>query len=1138
MLWLELSKDNSERVVIMFKKIISLFLCLLLSLPLIGAHAEESFSEDFDQFNKENWELNYNVGKAKADWSNKFFRFHGSFDDANDAKQRLSISPKSFPKSPIKEKVFKVDYDINITSFRANVYQELVINPGVGADSSSILSFHQGGEGYPIKIGSKLVDTNVKCELNKWYNVSVLIDLSKAQELSITINSVDDSQALLSWSGKLSEVMQEDWIKAYKSTGVADIEWVINGIKRAEPNCDVSYDNISILAAQELKASITMPSGVDESEYKNAINLLSVLKVIEGAKLNPKEQITRAQAVGYALKLSGMYALDLSQPYFGDVTAERSDYGYINTAASLGIVSAAQSFMPDEKATGYQFLTMLLNGAGYRFIAQSSGEWPYGYIKVATKLDMLDGISFKLDAPLTLENMACLAKNFLHIPFANENFSTTETAYSLGDKDYMAYRVFGMNCNRGVLQAADGMSFYSAAPEDNKALISGYYFDMLYTDLAPSFGNYVEYWYDDDAKLYYAFPYASKNITENIISDHVTYNSKLDIKYEDENGKTQKLSTNSNTVILYNGIGLSNPTQSDFDDIDALSVISNDGDNSYDVVNIIKTTSFVVGGANKEFVYAQSGNYRVDFEDKESVKVIKDGKQVKTSEIKKDSVVSVATEKLGNGVVLNSAKYITIYVSDKKINGKVEAIGENFVEINEEEYKLSHSNPAIKLGDWGDFYLDYYGRILAYKPAETIGANYGVITDYGTYTEGLSKKYAWFEIFTVARKSERFSTGEELYINGTKYKADAAVTKLAGCKNAEVITYDFDMYGNLYSINLANDYSAEFPYTPYHEGEFSLDYNNRAAGWPDSRIRVKESGSIISPSHTVNADTIVFHYNLFRTSEDSEGNPVNKLYDIDIVPSGNLFKIEEMSEGNLTEFEKGDMGAKTASQYIRHHTLKVYDADSGGVAKVVYIASQFIDRGTSLEGSDVVQESPVAISKVAVMTEDDTVQIKGIQGKNEVTLVCSPDGVEIYNGTNYYTYQTSPITDVTQLKKGDIIQYLTDYDGYVNYIHVIHNSDMPIDDLPFVYSGSNLTATHTAILSTHVGLVERRNGDYITIDQIPTRSFRITGSTGVTIIRDNGKTITSGTIDDIAVGDKVMICARRQKVWSVYVFRD
>ncbi|MBZ4647005.1 MAG: S-layer protein, partial [Clostridia bacterium] len=171
-------------------------------------------------------------------------------------------------------------------------------------------------------------------------------------------------------------------------------------------------------------AFAAVPSDVKGTSYETAVARLSALGVITGyadGTFKPDNTITRAEfaavvvrALGYetAAKTAG------GATKFSDVAAGHWASGYINLAASLGVINGMPdgTFAPDANVTYDQAVTMIVRALGYEPAAQAKGGFPTGYLVIAAQEDITDDAEGVAGTPASRGIVAKLLDNSLEVP--------------------------------------------------------------------------------------------------------------------------------------------------------------------------------------------------------------------------------------------------------------------------------------------------------------------------------------------------------------------------------------------------------------------------------------------------------------------------------------------------------------------------------------------------------------------------------------------------------------------------------------------------------------------------------------------------------------------------------------------------
>ena len=152
---------------------------------------------------------------------------------------------------------------------------------------------------------------------------------------------------------------------------------------------------------------------------ENAYNFMMAVGAMdpEEVAFDASTVITRAHFVKLALHLSNdaPKVIAPSSGVFTDVTPSTQYADYIETAYRIGYISGSSSgmFEPEVQITLPQALKILCNILGYQKLAEASGGYPSGYLIMAQRIGLLDGIPAKSDESLNMADAVILMKNAL-----------------------------------------------------------------------------------------------------------------------------------------------------------------------------------------------------------------------------------------------------------------------------------------------------------------------------------------------------------------------------------------------------------------------------------------------------------------------------------------------------------------------------------------------------------------------------------------------------------------------------------------------------------------------------------------------------------------------------------------------------
>lgn len=177
---------------------------------------------------------------------------------------------------------------------------------------------------------------------------------------------------------------------------------------------------MSIVAVYCLAISaVAAFSDVDENAYyADAVEYVSSQGIITGysdGSFHPNSTVTRAELSAVICRMMGYSdGLSTNGNIFSDVPASSWANGYITKAASLNVINGFPdgTFRPNSTVEYNQAITMLIRAFGLREEAEQAGGYPNGYVAIAEKNDLLDGIAATKGKPLSRADIAIVIWNF------------------------------------------------------------------------------------------------------------------------------------------------------------------------------------------------------------------------------------------------------------------------------------------------------------------------------------------------------------------------------------------------------------------------------------------------------------------------------------------------------------------------------------------------------------------------------------------------------------------------------------------------------------------------------------------------------------------------------------------------------
>lgn len=466
-----------------------------------------------------------------------------------------------------------------------------------------------------------------------------------------------------------------------------------------------------------------------QSTYDENIETISALGILDWDTdtFSASENVTRGEFTRLITNIvsNGVYSTDSVMSVFADVSADSELGKILYTAKSFGIVSGdgEGSFYPDRPITYEEAYKILGSALGYDADAKANGGYPTGYvmscIKAGLKSDSIEPLSDRLTpkgaAKLIVDAFEC---NVMKVKLVNNN-----TEYEIDRGEDWLYTAKKILISEGVVTANSITSLHSFDTidqgfvsiddvrykcDENFDLYLGYNVKFYYTE---ENGNC-------DRVLHMTKQYNDELLIDaNDIADGVL-SSDRKIEYYTANDDTKKVKIPVNASIIYNGRAINTYGENIFNiSYGFIKLTDNNSDGIYDVVFLSEYKNMIIGAVNtvdKSAADKYNGNV-INFMPYEKEKIIRiydeTGKETDFSKLAAGDVLSYAESEDG--------KILTIYVSKKKIEGKIESVSEvrskKYYGIKGSETALaadaSFDTSSVKLNAVGIAYLNAFGEI-------------------------------------------------------------------------------------------------------------------------------------------------------------------------------------------------------------------------------------------------------------------------------------------------------------------------------------------------------------------------------------------------------------------------------------------
>lgn len=403
-------------------------------------------------------------------------------------------------------------------------------------------------------------------------------------------------------------------------------------------------------------------------------------------------------------------------------------------ARQLGLIEYDEAYSAKKTLTLNEAVKYAVITLGYKVQAENYGGFPLGYRKVASDVNLTDGVIGDGNKKIKDESAVQLIYNMLEIEPLREYYEKGTSVYRTEPGTTLLgiardiYRVQGIvtaNEYTSIYKSVSGRNGYTEIDNEEYIDLSGAANDLLGRNVTA----YVRIDEDrDDKEIIYVTERKNKNKILEIDAKDI-YQVAPDfsvIEYLKDNDKTYKAKLDSVPRVIYNGVYYADYTVSDLSpDIGKLTLIDNNRDGKYDIIDVRDYKTVVVASVDvkKKLItnrYSFSGCLSsVDLDtDRTGIRYKifdNSGNQVVFETITAGTVLSVALSK-------DNETYAEVYISgDAEIQGVVTEINneENEIVIADNVYRLSQdfikylseTSREISFGREYIFLKDSFGNI-------------------------------------------------------------------------------------------------------------------------------------------------------------------------------------------------------------------------------------------------------------------------------------------------------------------------------------------------------------------------------------------------------------------------------------------
>lgn len=418
--------------------------------------------------------------------------------------------------------------------------------------------------------------------------------------------------------------------------------------------------------------------------YEDAVKMLSDFEIMQGypdGTFRPDNSITRAEFAALVVRFAGME--ESVNGYYGPnifTDVSQSDWysEYVAFCKSMGYIDGYDDgrFGGSDNITSKQAVKIILSVLGYKNIAESSGGYPDGYLKIAYQNNILKGISAN-DTGATRGEIARLLVNALDSKIADETYTTGSKEYYILDTTHLEN--LGYVKYTGYVDAVYSLSAENGLSVDSEdeIIISGNKYLLLSkSDPSEFFGLEVDFYVKEGRgnngdEIYHLTAKKDKSIS--VKAEDILDSTNLSV-FCYNNGSGNKSVNLSAPLIIYNGKVLTTAQMSESVlkiGNGSVTLVDSDFDGNYERILVWEYSALVVRSVTEDAIYAElSRNVTLPDENGRGTAVVvyKDGKKCTLADIVKGDVISAYVSKDG--------EYVRIVADGAKIEGRIMAVAQ------------------------------------------------------------------------------------------------------------------------------------------------------------------------------------------------------------------------------------------------------------------------------------------------------------------------------------------------------------------------------------------------------------------------------------------------------------------------------
>lgn len=610
---------------------------------------------------------------------------------------------------------------------------------------------------------------------------------------------------------------------------------------------------LSIIIALSMLLSSVCVFAEEQSEDKTLIYSTEayneagkLLKVLIGEDIfgtEPGAAVSRGQFVYGITKVFGLPGLGKTEPVYSDVAVGHKYFAEICTAYDAGWISAGEKFNPDATIAYSEAIKIVVSAAGYDVVAQSYGGYPSGYMNVATKLGLYDGIMPTREGGLIAADAIVMLGNLMTSAVVDVHMSSGDWGYSFGERIFLE-ELFDVYRIKGVVTAIGYASVLSDVDYDKDATtieIDGIEYEYGSVDLDLLGRNVIAYCPDskDEKRVICVIPGDNEEF-ELVVEEFIGISGDY-LNYERDN-RERKVKLDSTYKLIYNGRRTAKLEDYMLDDIfGSIRLLDNDGDSSYDIVFVdsykygyLTSVDYLTG-----YIGIKTPNSYIDLSDEENtIRRIYDAddRELDLFEVPNNVIVAVKAS-------VDKLMY-EIKICDVTVEGKITSMksDKNAIELDDTVYRVSNDFKTRYM----DTNLMNFGKIkaavglngeLVYLMTSEGDLAYGYLRAVNKETEVFDTKLQ-VKMFTMDGTMQVFDMAETVTIDDASERNMTNIETACTNNIDKIVKYGLNKNGEINVLDTAStdtstygkDTDTRNSLVKYRSGEFQYRGGNKGFG--------------------------------------------------------------------------------------------------------------------------------------------------------------------------------------------------------------------------------------------------------------------------------------------------------------------